>query len=65
MNDELDSRLKRLRDKGEVISASERKKIVEENEKMVMVWRKRKRMCTDILDAILESWPKSKKGTLQ
>ena len=25
-------------------------------------WRKRKRMATEILDSILESWPKSKKS---
>ena len=24
-------------------------------------WRKRKRMATEVLDSVLESWPKSKK----
>ena len=28
--------------------------------KTVTAWRKRKRMASDILDSILESWPKSK-----
>ena len=28
--------------------------------KTVAGWRKRKRMASDILDSILESWPKSK-----
>jgi len=60
-NVEMKARLSRLQCQGEVITAVEKKDILEKHEDMVKVWRKRKRMSVDILDAVLESWPKSKK----
>jgi len=60
-NVELSARLERLKGQGEVISAKDKKMILKNHEEMMTMWRKRKRMCSDILDAVLESWPKSKK----
>lgn len=44
-----------------VISKEEKDKVYEERRKYVKEWRKRKRMSVDILGAILEGYPKSKK----
>ncbi|XP_068208895.1 homologous-pairing protein 2 homolog [Palaemon carinicauda] len=44
-----------------LISKEEKDKIASESENMNKVWRKRKRMAMDILDAILEGYPKPKK----
>lgn len=38
-----------------------KKKVQEEYEKRLTVYKKRKRMCLDMLDAILENYPKTKK----
>ena len=43
-----------------VTSAEEKLAIQGAHTKTVTAWRKRKRMASDILDSILESWPKSK-----
>lgn len=45
----------------QVITAADKAKIVKQHETCTGQWKKRKRMATDILDSILESWPKSKK----
>lgn len=44
-----------------VISKEEKDKVCEERRKYVKEWRKRKRMTNDILGAILEGYPKTKK----
>lgn len=44
-----------------VISKEEKDKVCEERQKYVKEWRKRKRMTNDILGAILEGYPKTKK----
>lgn len=44
-----------------VISKEEKDKVCEERRKFVKEWRKRKRMTNDILGAILEGYPKTKK----
>lgn len=38
-----------------------KKKVQEEYEKRLAGYKKRKRMCLDMLDAILENYPKTKK----
>lgn len=38
-----------------------KKKVQEEYEKRLATYKKRKRMCLDMLDAILENYPKTKK----
>ena len=45
----------------QVITADDKAKIVKQHETSTAHWRKRKRMATDILDSVLESWPKTKK----
>ena len=44
----------------QVMSTEEKLAIQGAHGKTVTGWRKRKRMASDILDSILESWPKSK-----
>ena len=44
----------------QVMSKEEKLAIQGAHGKTVTGWRKRKRMASDILDSILESWPKSK-----
>lgn len=44
------------------ISADEKKKIAKENEVVVKEYRKRKRICMDIANTILENYPKPKRA---
>ena len=44
----------------QLMSKEEKLAIQGAHGKTVTGWRKRKRMASDILDSILESWPKSK-----
>ncbi|XP_029642237.1 homologous-pairing protein 2 homolog [Octopus sinensis] len=44
-----------------VITKEEKDKIYQERQKCVKEWKKRKRMANDILNAILEGYPKTKK----
>ena len=44
------------------MTAADKAKVVKQHEASTGQWRKRKRMATEILDSILESWPKSKKS---
>jgi 26S proteasome regulatory subunit (ATPase 3-interacting protein) len=43
------------------VTAEEKAAIGAAHTTTVTLWRKRKRMATDVLDSILESWPKPKK----
>lgn len=56
----LRERLSKLEGNTQVTSAEEKLAIQGAHTKTVTAWRKRKRMASDILDSILESWPKSK-----
>jgi len=56
----LKERLSKLEGNTQVMSAEEKLAIQGAHGKTVTGWRKRKRMASDILDSILESWPKSK-----
>ncbi|XP_067936141.1 homologous-pairing protein 2 homolog [Watersipora subatra] len=57
----MTEKLVKLRDGQVLISKEEKDKIYASRTSMVKAWRKRKRMATDILDAILEGYPKPKK----
>merc|ERR1712181_94595 len=56
----LKERLCKLEGNTQVLSTEEKATIQGGHVKTVTSWRKRKRMASDILDSILESWPKSK-----
>lgn len=47
------------------ISNDEREKILKDHGQLTKEWRKRKRICMDILNSILENYPKSKKDLLE
>merc|ERR1712173_251714 len=57
----LEQRLHKLSNDQILVSKEEKEDIAKKHELAVKEWRKRKRMCTNMFDAILESYPKSKK----
>ncbi|XP_035451658.2 homologous-pairing protein 2 homolog [Spodoptera frugiperda] len=61
----IEKKLEILKTSTEVISVEDKKKILGEHEKMLKEYRKRKRICSDMLDAVLEGYPKSKKNLLE
>ncbi|XP_026332794.1 homologous-pairing protein 2 homolog [Hyposmocoma kahamanoa] len=61
----FENKLATLRSSTEVIGADEKKKLLCEHEKLLKEYRKRKRISSEILDAILEEYPKSKKTLLE
>ncbi|XP_055854736.1 homologous-pairing protein 2 homolog [Episyrphus balteatus] len=64
--DELTVKLDNIRAKqGVKISSEDIKKVEKRHAKYLSVYRKRKRICTDMIDAILEGYPKSKKILIQ
>ncbi|XP_069691125.1 homologous-pairing protein 2 homolog [Periplaneta americana] len=67
----LEDRVQKLKDKLEDLSKNTVKVSVEERENIqkncennLKFWRKRKRLCLDIVDSILEGYPKDKKTLL-
>jgi len=64
-NKQLVDRLSKLENNQEVISAEDKAKISMLHSTTVTIWKKRKRMVTDVLDSVLESWPKSKKSLME
>jgi len=63
---ELKSQLDQMsKTSGNVISLKDRGQVKKEYETMTKEYRKRKRMCTDILDSILENCPKPKKALFE
>lgn len=50
---------------GEVVSEKDKVLVKKDYEKIVKEYKKRKRMCTDILDSILENCPKTKKALFE
>lgn len=56
----LESKLSALSQTTNPISQADRDKIEKDYDQVVKVYRSRKRMCTDILDSILENYPKKK-----
>ena len=61
-NKTLTERLLKLENNQEVVSAEDKAKIVQLHATAVTQWRKRKRMACDVLDSVLEGWPKSKQS---
>ncbi|XP_031328048.1 homologous-pairing protein 2 homolog [Photinus pyralis] len=57
----IQNKLKALQDEPNPITAEQKIKIESEHEKHLKEFRKRKRMCMDILNSILENYPKTKK----
>jgi len=60
-NAEMKERLDKLQNQQVLITEDEKKSINRKYDESITHWKKRKRMCVDALDSILESWPKSKK----
>nr|XP_021207357.2 homologous-pairing protein 2 homolog [Bombyx mori] len=63
--DAMGKKLEALKSSTEVISADEKKTILNEHEKQLKEYRKRKRICNDMLEAVLEGYPKPKKTLLE
>ena len=61
----LMSRLKNLQTVANAVSPEERKLVFAVQEKTVKEWRKRKRMAMDIVNTVLEGYPKTKKQFLE
>ena len=64
-NKKMEEKLSNITKNREKVSAADLKKAQQMKTKTVTEWRKRKRMCTDMLDAILESYPKPKKALIE
>eukprot|EP00048_Salpingoeca_helianthica_P014807 m.223665 g.223665 ORF g.223665 m.223665 type:complete len:227 (+) comp16293_c0_seq1:43-723(+) len=60
-NARLKEKLQRLQSSEALISPAERDRIFKQYESNVKEWKRRKRMATEITDAILDNFPKSKK----
>lgn len=63
--DKLQAKLDALTSNTKMVDPEVREQIYSENAKYVKEWRKRKRMANDILEAILEGYPKGKKALLE
>ncbi|EGD75114.1 hypothetical protein PTSG_06769 [Salpingoeca rosetta] len=61
-NEKKEGKLKALRSDGKSVTEADKNKINKKFDEAVKLWRRRKRMATDILDQILESYPKPKKA---
>lgn len=64
---ELKSKLDKLSSKnvGSNLSEKEKEQVKKDYEKVTKEYRKRKRLCMDILDSILENYPKPKKALFE
>ncbi|XP_017774535.1 PREDICTED: homologous-pairing protein 2 homolog [Nicrophorus vespilloides] len=49
----------------ETVSDEERNAVLQEREKIIKEYKKRKRLCMDIVDAIMEGYPKTKKQLME
>ncbi|XP_078501497.1 homologous-pairing protein 2 homolog [Lissotriton helveticus] len=54
-------KLKKIKSATNHVTPAEKEKVYSEKKQYCKEWRKRKRMATDLFDAILEGYPKSKK----
>ncbi|XP_049880214.1 homologous-pairing protein 2 homolog [Pectinophora gossypiella] len=63
--DNLEKKLATLKDSKEVVSAEEKKAILGEHDKLLREYRRRKRISSDMLETILEGYPKPKKTLLE
>lgn len=58
---QLEEKLSGLKSNKNSVSPEDRQKVMAARTKYVKEWKKRKRMATDMLDAILEGYPKKKR----
>lgn len=63
--DKLEEKLKVLSENAALISPLSKKKTEEEHEKYMKQYRKRKRICMEVINSILEGYPKKKKDLLE
>ena len=61
----LEERLAKLSSQQNLVSKEEKEIIERNHEIAVKEWRKRKRMCCNVMDAILENCPKSKQSFIE
>lgn len=61
----LEKKINFLKSNNNVVSPEERAEVLKKRTEYVKAWRKRKRMANDILEAILEGYPKKKKDLLE
>lgn len=61
----LRTKLTHLSENTVMVSVEERSKITQEHDKLLKEYRKRKRMCMDVINAIMEGYPKTKKALLE
>ncbi|XP_076340606.1 homologous-pairing protein 2 homolog [Tachypleus tridentatus] len=61
----LKTKLNHLKSTTVYIEPVQKNKIYTENEKCIKEWRKRKRIANDVIEAILEGYPKGKKTLLE
>jgi len=62
---ERTSRLARLKQTSGSVTADQRRRVHDRQRRLLGEWRKRKRITTDIVDAIMEGYPKRKKDLLE
>lgn len=63
--EKLKAKLKDLQENSVPISAETKEKIEKEHEKNMKAYKKRKRICMDIVNSIMEGYPKKKKDLLE
>ncbi|XP_074659222.1 homologous-pairing protein 2 homolog [Tubulanus polymorphus] len=56
-----ETKLKVIKDSGDLVTPEEREEVMTQRANYVKIWKKRKRLANDILNAILEGYPKTKK----
>ncbi|ESO06399.1 hypothetical protein HELRODRAFT_64425 [Helobdella robusta] len=61
----LSDKLTSLKSNTNSVSPAERETIVKSHTSFTKEWKKRKRMCNDMLNAVLEGYPKSKKALIE
>ncbi|XP_053707788.1 homologous-pairing protein 2 homolog [Synchiropus splendidus] len=59
------ARLEKIKSAGDYVPPEERERVCKERDLYVEEWRKRKRLALDMIDAIMEGYPKSKKELLE
>lgn len=64
-NSELSSKIDSMKSGQNLISKEDRQNINKKTNSMVSHWKKRKRMATDMVDCILEGYPKTKKHLVE
>uniref|UniRef100_A0A1B6JQP9 Homologous-pairing protein 2 homolog n=1 Tax=Homalodisca liturata TaxID=320908 RepID=A0A1B6JQP9_9HEMI len=61
----LMAKLAKLSQNTVLVSAEERNRIKIDHERLVKEYKKRKRLCMDVINAIMEGYPKSKKALME